>query len=183
MTNMEQVEKTYKNIIQMWNNAVANQDIKLDNCPYADNVEQRILKDYDEKEFRKVHFTKPKQSNYYYYASNIGRIMLVPQGYPDKGVVPNEECFVFPLKNFNIEDIEDGYLYLDEKKFQKNNPQFSEYTYRESLSIHTFVASAWLGKQEDDGLHVHHINNCGYDNRIINLVCLPAEIHDKINKK
>ena len=89
MTNMEQVQKTYKNIIQMWNNAVANQDIKLDNCPYADNVEQRILKDYDEKEFRKVHFTKPKQSNYYYYASNIGRIMLVPQGYPDKGVVPN----------------------------------------------------------------------------------------------
>ena len=171
------LQKTYKNIIQIWNNAVANQDIKIEDCPYINNVERRILKEYGEEEFRRVYFTKPRQTNYLYYASNIGRIMLTPNEYENTGVIPNDECFIFPLK------IEAGYLYIDSKKFQEFNPQFSNYEYRTSCSIHTFVASAWLGKQEGDGLHVHHINNCGYDNRVVNLVCLPKAIHDKINKK
>ena len=43
------LQKTYKNIIQIWNNAVANQDIKIEDCPYINNVERRILKEYGEE--------------------------------------------------------------------------------------------------------------------------------------
>ena len=47
-----------------------------------------------------------------YQASNIGRIMLTPNEYKNTGVIPNDECFIFPLK------IEAGYLYINSKNFQ-----------------------------------------------------------------
>lgn len=46
-----------------------------------------------------------------------------------------------------------------------------------STFVYTLVAKAFLGKTDGDGLHVHHIDNNGYDCSVKNLILLTAEQH------
>lgn len=47
--------------------------------------------------------------------------------------------------------------------------------------IYNFVAYTFLGKIEDDGMHVHHITNDGYYNTIDNLVLLTKDEHSYVH--
>ncbi|MBQ9494390.1 MAG: HNH endonuclease [Treponema sp.] len=65
-----------------------------------------------------------------------------------------------------------GYLVLDRDKRYKVN----HYCY-----VYTMIAMAFLGKKPGDGLHVHHINNNGYDCRPENLMLLTRAQHAKVH--
>ena len=47
--------------------------------------------------------------------------------------------------------------------------------------VYNFVAYTFLGKIEDDGMHVHHITNDGYYNTIDNLVLLTKDEHSYVH--
>ncbi|MBP3710364.1 MAG: HNH endonuclease [Treponema sp.] len=67
-----------------------------------------------------------------------------------------------------------GYLVLDrERRYSVNH-----YCY-----VYTMIAMAFLGKKPDDGLHVHHINNNGYDCRPENLILLTRKQHAKVHSR
>ena len=65
-----------------------------------------------------------------------------------------------------------GYLLLDPK--HTRNVSHSTYVY-------TLVAYAFLGKKPNDGKHVHHIDNNGYDCRPENLILLDSEQHSYVH--
>lgn len=69
------------------------------------------------------------------------------------------------------EDGKYGYLVLD-----KNKPGIDHTTY-----VYTLVAYAFLDKNKDDGQHVHHIDNNGYNCRPENLILLSKEQHDYVH--
>ena len=47
--------------------------------------------------------------------------------------------------------------------------------------VYNFVAYTFLGKIEDDRMHVHHITNDGYYNTVDNLVLLTKEEHSYVH--
>lgn len=47
--------------------------------------------------------------------------------------------------------------------------------------VYTFVAMTFLGKVEGDGLHVHHIDNNGYDCSTSNLILLTKRQHKAVH--
>ena len=47
--------------------------------------------------------------------------------------------------------------------------------------VYNFVAYTFLGKIEDDGMHVHHITNDGYYNTTENLILLTQEEHSYVH--
>ena len=61
-----------------------------------------------------------------------------------------------------------GYLVLENKRLLQDY-------------IYNFVAVTFLGKIENDGYHVHHITNDGYDNNIDNLILLTATEHSIVH--
>ena len=65
-----------------------------------------------------------------------------------------------------------GYIVLD----PKNTKNVSHYVY-----VYTLVAYAFLGKKPNDGKHVHHIDNNGYDCRPENLILLDAVQHSYVH--
>lgn len=50
-----------------------------------------------------------------------------------------------------------------------------------SREVYTFVAMTFMGKKEGDGLHVHHINNNGYDCSTENLILLTKKQHNAVH--
>ena len=65
-----------------------------------------------------------------------------------------------------------GYLIIDKNKTKR----VSHSTY-----VYTLVAYAFLGKKPNDGKHVHHIDNNGYDCRPENLILLDSEQHSYVH--
>lgn len=47
--------------------------------------------------------------------------------------------------------------------------------------VYNFVAYTFLGKIEDDGMHVHHITNDGYYNTTDNLILLTQDEHSYVH--
>lgn len=69
-----------------------------------------------------------------------------------------------------------GYLVVDaENKY----PELHNLNQRKYLRTYTLVAMAFLGKQkyEYDGIHVHHIDNNGYNCTPENLILLDRDTH------
>lgn len=93
-----------------------------------------------------------------YMASNYGRIKLTKTNEIIKQYDENEKF---------------GYLKLD---LEKDGVTHSEYVY-------TMIAWAFLGKgkTENNGKHVHHIDNNGYDCRPENLILVNCEQHSYIH--
>lgn len=87
-----------------------------------------------------------------YEVSTLGRVRL------NKKLLKQEDV-----------DGKKGYLVLvkPDEKTKVNTSTF----------VYTFVAKTFLGKTDGDGLHVHHINNNGYDCSVKNLILLTAEQH------
>ena len=69
-----------------------------------------------------------------------------------------------------------GYLVVDA---QNEFPELHKLNRRKYLRTYTLVAMAFLGKQkyEYDGIHVHHIDNNGYDCTPENLILLDKDSH------
>lgn len=65
-----------------------------------------------------------------------------------------------------------GYLVLDRNK---------EYDVEHHFYVYKMVAMAFLGKEENDKYHVHHIDNNGYDCRPENLILLTPEQHSYVH--
>ena len=94
-----------------------------------------------------------------YQVSNKGRVkwngQLIKQ---DDEIKDGRECT--------------GYLVLDRKR---------ECACDHKTYVYVLVAMAFLGKKSGDGLHVHHINNNGYDCRPENLILLEPHQHSKVH--
>lgn len=71
----------------------------------------------------------------------------------------------------------DGYLILLQPDKPDNFPKIDTSTY-----VYTFVAKTFLGKKDGDGLHVHHIDNNGYDCSVANLVLLTPQQHRAVHR-
>lgn len=70
-----------------------------------------------------------------------------------------------------------GYLVLQSNdEIEQAGIKLNKNTY-----VYTFVAKTFLGKEDGDGLHVHHIDNNGYDCSTKNLILLTAEQHRAIH--
>ena len=69
-----------------------------------------------------------------------------------------------------------GYLVIDPLN---EFPELHKLNRRKYLRTYTLVAMAFLGKQkyEYDGIHVHHIDNNGYDCKPENLILLDRDSH------
>lgn len=65
-----------------------------------------------------------------------------------------------------------GYLVLD-------NEHSKNITH--SVYVYSMVAYGFLGKLPNDGKHVHHIDNNGYNNRPENLILLEADQHSFVH--
>lgn len=48
--------------------------------------------------------------------------------------------------------------------------------------VYTFVAKMFMGKKDGDGLHVHHIDNNGYDCSLKNLILLTPAQHNAVHR-
>ena len=94
-------------------------------------------------------------NNKKYTVSNLGRIRL-------NGVLVYQDD-----ENFN------GYLKMSKTVEDKDSDNRSE-------NIYTFVAAAFLPNYKE-GMHVHHINNNGYDCRPENLILLTPPQHSKVH--
>ena len=68
----------------------------------------------------------------------------------------------------------DGYLVLVQPK---DFPEIDT-----STNVYTFVAKTFLGKRDGDGLHVHHLDNNGFDCSVSNLVLLTPEQHRAVHR-
>lgn len=68
----------------------------------------------------------------------------------------------------------DGYLVLVQPE---NFPEINT-----STNVYTFVAKTFLGKKDGDGLHVHHLDNNGFDCSVSNLVLLTPEQHRAVHR-
>lgn len=66
-----------------------------------------------------------------------------------------------------------GYLVLD--------PEHTK-NVAHSVHVYTMIAYGFLGKIPDDGKHVHHIDNNGYNCRPENLILLDAEQHSYVHR-
>ncbi|MBO6088266.1 HNH endonuclease [bacterium] len=71
-------------------------------------------------------------------------------------------------------------------KIQKQKDEKIQYVTLEDKNlrqdyVYNFVAYTFLGKMEDDGMHVHHITNDGYYNTIDNLVLLTKDEHSYVH--
>lgn len=92
----------------------------------------------------------------HYYISTFGRIK-----YDDKF-----------LKQDDVS--KQGYLVL--LKPDDNTP------INTTTCVYTFVAKMFMGKKDGDGLHVHHIDNNGYDCRLKNLILLTPAQHNAVHR-
>lgn len=90
-----------------------------------------------------------------YTVSNLGRIKL-------NGILVHQDD-----NNFN------GYLKMTKTVEGKDSDNRSE-------NIYIFVAKAFLSNYKE-GMHVHHINNNGYDCRPENLILLEKDQHLKVH--
>lgn len=90
-----------------------------------------------------------------YTVSNLGRIRL-------NGVLVHQDD-----NNFN------GYLKMTKTVEGKDSDNRSE-------NIYIFVAKAFFSNYKE-GMHVHHINNNGYDCRPENLILLTPPQHSKVH--
>lgn len=91
-------------------------------------------------------------SNTHYKVSNLGRIKY------DDILIKQEDA---PGK--------EGYLVLVKPD---NVAKLNTTSY-----VYNFVAKTYLGKEDGDGFHIHHINNNGYDCSVKNLILLTPEQH------
>lgn len=94
--------------------------------------------------------------NTHYEVSSLGRIKY------DKQFIKQNDSY------------KDGYLTLVQPE---NFPKIDTSTY-----VYTFVAKTFLGKKDGDGLHVHHLDNNGYDCSIENLVLLTPQQHRAVHR-
>lgn len=90
-----------------------------------------------------------------YTVSNLGRIKL-------NGILVHQDD-----NNFN------GYLKMTKTVEGKDSDNRSE-------NIYIFVAKAFFSNYKE-GMHVHHINNNGYDCRPENLILLEKDQHSKVH--
>lgn len=90
-----------------------------------------------------------------YTVSNLGRIKL-------NGILVHQDD-----ENFN------GYLKMTKTTEGKDSDNRSE-------NIYIFVAKAFFSNYKE-GMHVHHINNNGYDCRPENLILLTPPQHSKVH--
>ena len=67
-----------------------------------------------------------------------------------------------------------GYLVM------KDYTSPTEYKFDSTTYVYRFVAAAFFPNYKE-GLHIHHINNNGYDCRPENLILLTPEQHSKVH--
>jgi hypothetical protein len=164
------------------------------NKPWNDKT-QDLLTECDEQEFRLVHSVS-NSSNYYYYISNIGRVIVVNTNRANPCIKNNE---LNKYKYWFI-SIKNGYLSTSD--LDKNFPNIKIATYTDVYSF--MIEAGWLEDSEDeendkslslqivnynkekeylnDRIEVHHIDNNPSNNNVKNLIWLPKSIHQKLHK-
>ncbi len=169
MTEKEKSDyiETYKKNYYLWLDELKQ---KLENYEplFTDWRMDSSSFNYSEHNLQGEIWKKINQAGYSRYEiSNLGRVKYLG-------------CIV-PQKNELIDGREHiGYLVLDKLAFQKKYP-CAPSGFSQKIYVYTLVALAFLGKIEDDGYHVHHITNNGYDNRVENLVLLNREEHSYVH--
>lgn len=143
-------------------------------CPSRDDINKRIQDELEnktmEKEFSKIYNSKEVMTDEVwvrvadrYFVSSKGRIKFL---FSDGKV------------DYVTQGIKDkiGYLKMD---IDNNIKERFDHT----NCVYYYVACAFLGKTQYDGLHIHHIDNNGYRNYPENLILLTKEQHDYIHNK
>lgn len=179
---------TYQELRRILIDAVNNNEYKRDFlvngeqlCPYMDCTD-KSLNNCDDEIFM---YWRPtiKRTEWYYYVSNMGRVLLLnKKNIPEYKIDEQDKYYIIPLCKGKINcDQEECYLYLDKDRFKKMNPDFDkELILNSSTPVHEMVAEAFqINKNNDEHIkyEIHHINNCGFDNRVENLVSLRKSIH------
>jgi len=152
--------KTLFNLQQQLKNSKAEDIIKSDNKEdYPTfNLQPDNLIGEEWKKIELSGYTK-------YECSNKGRVK-----YNGK---------IVPQKNINEQMA--GYLILDKEEYKKLYPDSTNSNMTQSEFVYSLIAKAWLGKIDNDGYHIHHVTNNGYDNSIENLVLLTAVEHSIVH--
>lgn len=137
-----------------YRNIVKAKYSKIYNCE-QDFVPVKLLEEVYglDETFKEIWREVP--DNKKYTVSNLGRIRL-------NGVLVHQDD-----NNFN------GYLKMTKTVEGKDSDNRSE-------NIYIFVAKAFFSNYKE-GMHVHHINNNGYDCRPENLILLEKDQHLKVH--
>lgn len=160
-----------------------------------------LLKDKGENGFK--FYQNTNYTNYYYFVSNLGRIILVRADEEILNELKNNEISIFEIltvgnpkyedKNYNVYwfmPINHENLCIDIIKFIENNPIHSGCTFDSTTPVYKFVSNSWLQEEKEiaykiandkERIETHHISGYNNDCSVYNLIELPNSLHAKVH--
>lgn len=116
-----------------------------------------------------------------------------PENLPNenwKELPGNKKYLISSKGRIKFEVSKDNYKLIEQADKYENRPgylvlkpqeNFKNLRINKTTEVYTFVAMAFLGKEEGDGLQVHHIHNNGYDCSTEELILLTVRQHKAVH--
>lgn len=135
------------------------------------------------------YYNHSRRKNYYYFVSNIGRVLLInieaENNIEEMEIkeFPKDKCWIIPQ---NTET-----LCLDIDWFKQKYEDFCGYILNSSTPVYTMVGEVWLADEykkmneayPDERIELHHIDGNNLNCKIDNLIYIPNHIHAIVHTK